>query len=92
MSEKALQIFKDFPKFSKYSIAEGKYIYGRNGEIMRVDRSTYDVNKNVSFETNEQKGEENNVESKRGRKQKETVILDNSIEFNPQTLLNKNES
>jgi hypothetical protein len=90
MSEKALQIFKDFPKFSKYQLVEGRYIYGRNGEIMRVDRSTYDVNKNVSFETSEQKVEEN-VESKRGRKPKETTVLDNSIEFNPQTLL-KNES
>lgn len=96
MTEKALKLFNDYPKSANYTLVEGKYIYGKNGQIIRTDKPKTNADKNLISETVETKEENSANEAKRGRKPKDASytnsITDSSFEYIPETLLESNES
>lgn len=81
LSEKALLIFQQSWDFkTKYTLVEGRYVYGKNGKIIRTDRQSTVQNSTpaAKYTLNEETNSENNsVDSKKGRRPKSDSSLYN---------------
>lgn len=97
LTEKALKLFNDFPKSANYTLVDGRYVYGKNGQIIRTDKVQSNADKNLISELVETKEENIANEARRGRKPKDASytnsITDSSFEYIPENLIEKsNES
>ena len=97
LTEKALKLFNDFPKSANYTLVDGRYVYGKNGQIIRTDKVQSNADKNLISELVETKEENITNEARRGRKPKDASytnsITDSSFEYIPENLIEKsNES
>jgi len=80
LTEKAFTIFKQSADFkTRYEVVEGRYVYGKNGNIIRVDNPNVENSPSstppplLNEETN------NNVDSKRGRRPKSDSSLHHEL-------------